>query len=429
MLAIVTANGGPLSALSVRPFRWWFIGQITSASGLMTQIVATSWLVLQWRNSGLDLALVSVASMTPVLVLSLWAGSLVDHLDRRRLLICTQGLMAIFSLVLFVLITTGAATYWLIIVISALTGVVNAADMPARQVYVMDLVGEQRLAGAVSLYEVVLNASRVLGPALGGALLAISGPGACVLVNSVTFLGPLAVLLRYRTTSNVTHRERNQIRPKVREGVRYAWSDPAIRACLLLAAATCALFNPTVMLPLLAHRVFHMGGGGYGLLLALFGVGALPGALLAARGASPPTGRKVRALAVLTGLCMIVTAYAPDRAVLFIGMAAVGASSIWMIAVANTLVQLRTAPELRGRVMGAWSMALPGMVPITSLISGTLADACGARLAYGATGAVIAAIALICWRSFAREPRRISKVPGGDPVSPSKPPASERVIV
>jgi len=412
MLAIVTANGGPLSALSVKPFRWWFFGQITSASGLMTQLVATSWLVLQWRNSGLDLALVSVASMTPMLVLSLWAGSLVDHLDRRKLLIFTQGSMALISLALFVLIETGAATYWLIILISALTGVINAADMPARQVFVLDLVGEERLAGAVSLYEVVLNASRVLGPALGGVLLATSGPAACVLVNAVTFLGPLAVLLYFHTISSVTRRDPGQGRPKVREGVRYAWADPTIRACLLLAAACCALFNPTVMLPLLAHRVFHMGGGGYGLLLALFGVGALPGALLAARGASPPTGRKVRVLAAATGVCMIATAFAPDKPVLFLGMTAVGASSIWMIAVANTVVQLRTAPELRGRVMGAWSMALPGMVPITSVICGTLADACGARIAYGATGAVIGAVALTWWRSFAREPRP-REVPAG----------------
>jgi MFS family permease len=404
MLGIVTAKGGPISALSVKPFRWWFIGQITSASGLMTQVVAISWLVLQWRNSGFDLALVSVASMSPVLVLSLWAGSLVDHIDRRRLLIFTQSSMALISFALFVLISTGAATFAEVLVLSALTGVVNAADMPARQVFVLDLVGEERLAGAVSLYEVVLNASRVLGPGLGGALLAISGPAACVLVNSVTFLGPLAVLLHYRTSNKPTRRDPSEGRPKVREGVRYAWSDPTIRACLLLAAATCALFNPTVMVPLLAHRVFHMGGAGYGLLLALFGVGALPGALLAARGVNPPTGRKVRALATATGACMLVTAFAPDRPVLFVGMTAVGTSSIWMIAVANTVVQLRTAPELRGRVMGAWSMALPGMVPITSLICGTLADACGARIAYGATGALIAAIALTWWRSFAREP-------------------------
>jgi MFS family permease len=416
MLGIVTANGGPLSALSIRPFRWWFIGQITSASGLMTQVVATSWLVLQWRNSGFDLALVSVASLTPMLVLSLWAGSLVDHLDRRKLLIFTQGSMALISLVLFVLIDTGAANFGLIIVISALTGVINAADMPARQVYVLDLVGEDRLAGAVSLYEVVLNASRVLGPAVGGTLLAISGPAACVLVNTISFLGPLAVLLHYHTISSVTRRDGSQGRPKVREGVRYAWSDPTIRACLLLAAASGALFSPTVMLPLIAHRVFHMGGGGYGLLLALFGVGALPGALLAARGGSPPSGHKVRALATLTGACIVVTAFAPDRPVLFVGMAAVGASSIWMIAVANTVVQLRAPAELRGRVMGAWSMALPGMVPITSVICGTLADACGARIAFGATGAVIAGVALTWWRSFVQEPSGREE-PAGDPAS------------
>jgi predicted MFS family arabinose efflux permease len=266
---------------------------------------------------------------------------------------------------------------------------------------VLDLVGPERVTGAVSLYEVILNLSRVLGPAVGGVLLAASGPSACVLVNAITFAAPLAVLLWYRPTGGARAHDLGDAtagRPSAREGARYAWAHPLLRACLLLAAASTVLFSPTLFFPLLATRDFHLGGSGYGLLLALFGVGALPGALLAARQA--PTGEHVRTLAVLTGAVVVLSALAPDLPILYIGIIATGMCSIWMIAAANTLVQLRTAPELRGRVMGAWSVALPGMLPITALIAGAVADQYGTRVSYAAAGVIIALVGFACWRAF-----------------------------
>jgi predicted MFS family arabinose efflux permease len=298
-----------------------------------------------------------------------------------------------------VLIVTGTASYWSLIAITLAAGAVNALDSPLRQVYVLDLVGEARVAGAVSLYEVILNLSRVLGPAVGGVLLATSGAAACVLVNALTFVAPLVALLRFRPEQSGRPRQAGAGRPRAWDGVRYAWSRPLLRACVLLAAASGILFASTATLPILATRVFHLGSSGYGVLLGLFGVGALPGALLAARGA--PSGARVRMLAVLTAVAMIVAATAPDRPVLFAAMVATGAASIWMIAAANTLVQLRTAPELRGRVMGAWTAALPGTVPVTSLAGGLLTDACGARVAFSASGALIGGIAIACWRAYA----------------------------
>ncbi|MDE3132684.1 MAG: MFS transporter, partial [Acidobacteriota bacterium] len=344
-------HGGPRAALAVRPFRWWFLGQITSASGLMTQMVAVGWLVLRWHGNGVQLGLLSSAGLGPTLVLGLWAGSLIDHHDRRVLLIWTQALLAALSLLLYALIASGSASYWPLVAIMLAGGIVNALDGPARQIYVLDLVGPERVAGAVSLYEVILNLSRVLGPAAGGALLAVSGPAACVLVNAVTFLAPLLVLLRYRpeggparpsTRPQPSAAEPDPARrPSALEGIRYAWSQPLLRACLLLAASSTVLFSPTLFFPLLATRVFQLGGSGYGVLLALFGVGALPGALLASR--RTPTGARVRLLAALTGVAVVVSALAPDQPILFAGIIATGTSSIWMIASANTLVQLRTA--------------------------------------------------------------------------------------
>ncbi|MGH2861456.1 MAG: MFS transporter [Solirubrobacteraceae bacterium] len=420
-------HGGPGAALAVRPFRWWFLSQITSASGLMTQSVAVGWLVLRWHGSGVQLGLLSSAGLGPTLVLGLWAGALIDHYDRRILLIWTQGLLTALSLVLYALIVSGSASYWPLVAIMLASGIVNSLDGPARQIYVLDLVGPERVAGAVSLYEVILNLSRVLGPAAGGALLATSGPAACVLVNAVTFAAPIAVLLRYRhggsdpsppepreldpaRAARVARHVRvarharvaRPARPIALEGVRYAWAHPLLRACLLLAASSTVLFSPTLFFPLLATRAFHLGGSGYGVLLALFGVGALPGALLASRRA--PTGTRVRTLAVLTGAAVVITAIAPNVPVLYGGIIATGLSSIWMIAAANTLVQLRTPPELRGRVMGAWSVALPGTLPITALIAGGVSDALSPRVAYAAAGTIIAGVALLCWRAYATGP-------------------------
>jgi predicted MFS family arabinose efflux permease len=266
-------------------------------------------------------------------------------------------------------------------------------------------VGPERVAGAVSLYEVILNLSRVLGPAIGGVLLALSGPAACVLVNALTFVAPLAVLLHYRRTdarrprgSDPAHPARAG-RPSALAGLKYAWSHPLLRACMLTGASCGVLFSPALFFPLLATRVFQMGASGYGLLLALFGIGALPGALLASR--RQPSGRQVRVLGLVTGACVGISATAPALPVLFIGILGTGASSIWMVAAANTLVQLRAEPELRGRVMGAWTMALPGTIPITALIAGAAADLFGPRVAYAGVGAVIAGVALACWRAYA----------------------------
>jgi MFS family permease len=392
-------HGGPRAALAVRPFFWWFASQVTSASGLMTQLVAVAWLVLRWHGNGLELGLLSTAGLSPTLILGLWAGSLVDHNDRRTILIWTQSLLAALSLLLYALIVSGAASYWPVIAITLASGCVNALDSPARQIYVLDLVGPERLAGAVSLYEVILNLSRVLGPAIGGTLLAISGPSACVLVNALTFLAPLAVLIAHRPARPA--RDSDAVRPgrpSAIAGMRYAWSQPLLRACLLTGASSGVLFSPALFFPLLATRVFHMGGSGYGLLLALFGIGAVPGALLASR--REPSGKQVRVLGLLTGVFVGIAATAPVLLVLFIGILGIGACSIWMVAAANTLVQLRAAPELRGRVMGAWTVALPGTIPITALLAGGAADLFGPRVAYGAVGAVIAGVALACWHAY-----------------------------
>jgi MFS family permease len=374
----------------------------------MTQGVALSWLVLRLTGSGVDLGLMTACTFGPLLVFGPYSGTLVDRFDRRRLLIVTQTLLLLLAGLTAVLIATGVITLWMLFVIAIVTGCVNAPDGTARQVYVVDLVGTQRLASAVSLYEVVLNISRVVGPGVGGALLATVGVAACCALNAASYLQPLFVLLRHRprhaAAAPAAPAARKAPPGQLRAGLRYAWRNRPIRVSLFLAASSGMLFNMGVTLPLLATRVFHLGGGGYGLMMAVFGIGALPGALLASAGSGRPTGRSVGVLALGTAVAVLGTAVAPALWLVMAGMAVTGCLSIWFIAQANTLVQLNSEPSMRGRVMGLWTMALPGTEPATSPFAGYISQTFGAREGFSLSGLALLLTVTIGWRALNDRP-------------------------
>lgn len=373
----------------------------------MTQAVATSWLMLRLTGNGVDLGLLTACMFLPSLVLGPYAGTLVDRVDRRKLLIATQALLLLFAAATAAIIGAGVVQAWMIFVVSGLTGAVAAPDNTARQVYVIDLVGTERVASAISLYEVILNVSRVVGPALGGALLATVGAAACCAVNAASYGAPLIVLLLHKpahvppSPGGTTVREEH-VFADLRAGLRYARRHGPILLCLLLAAASGMLFSLGVSLPVLAIRVFHLGGGGYGLMMSAFGVGALPGALLASAGPSRPTGRRVGALALVTAAAVLGTAIAPAVWVAFTGLAVVGCTSIWFIAAANTFVQLAADPEMRGRMMGLWTMALPGSEPVTGPSAGWVTQYVGPREGFGLSGLALAVVAMAGWRTLRR---------------------------
>jgi len=367
-----------------------------------------SWLVLKLTGSALLLALTATVMFAPSLVGGAWAGSLVDRFERRQVLFWTQSAFFVLSATFGTLVAFGGLRVWVVYTFAFVIGLVNMLDAPARQVFVLDLVGQDRAANAISLNEIVINTSRVLGPAVGGTLLATVGVAACFLVNAVTFLPPIAVVvtLLYRRGWSSTQAAPGERRHgHTWEGLVYVWRRPALRSCVFMAVAGGMLFNMGSTLPLMATRVFHAGPEAYGAMMAAFGGGALFGALLAGTGSSWPSGPRVRALVLATGLEVCLAAFAPWEGMLYAGLALAGFLSIWFIALANALVQLRSDPALRGRVMGVWTMALPGMLPITSLLVGSVATlgggALGARLAFGLGGLALAASALAGWRALA----------------------------
>jgi MFS family permease len=397
------------SSLESPAYRAWFISQVFSASGTMTQAVALSWLMLRLTGDGVDLGVLGACTFAPMMIVGPLTGALVDRSDRRRLLIVTQTLLTLLAALLAVLTATGQVRLWMLFVIAAVTGAVGAPDNTARQVYVIDLVGTGRVASAVSLFEVIINTSRVVGPATGGLILATLGVSSCCAVNAASYVVPIAVLLMNRAgpaggaraATAVPRAHRMPARGQLRAGLRYAWSNRPIRVSLFLAAASGMLFNLSVPLPVLATRVFHLGGGGYGLMMAVFGVGALPGALLASAGRGGPTGRSVGLLALATGAAILATAAAPWLWLVVVGLVVTGCLSIWFIAQANTLVQLTADPAMRGRVMGLWTMALPGTDVITSPFDGYITQDLGAREGFGLAGVALLLTAGTGWRALA----------------------------
>lgn len=378
-------SSGPRAALAVRPYRRWFASQIFSASGSATQLVGMAWLVTQATGSGVALAGISFAIYLPVLLLGPFVGVLVDRFDRRRLLVLTQVAFLVIGTLLAVVTALGHETLPFIYAIAIATGLVNAIDAPARQVYLMDLLDAQLLPSAIGLYEVVMNSARVLGPALAGLLLATVGIVPCFVYNAVSFVPPLiALILNRRVVSHLPPRRGE--RPRLLDGIRWTSRTPRIIVMLALAAISGMLFNLTVTLPLITTKTFSLDGGAYGTLTAVFGVGALLGALRATMQGSRPRFRGTATIALCTGFAVVAAAAAPNVWGFGVGLAVAGAGSIWFIARANAYVQLAAPDGIRGQVMSIWNMVVPGLSPFSGLLAGVVADAITPRAGFGLSG-------------------------------------------
>ncbi|MFJ5230110.1 MFS transporter [Kitasatospora sp. NPDC088391] len=390
-------------ALRGRDFRIWFAGQLTSASGALAQGVVLSWMVYQLTHNAVWLTVLTACTWGPTLLLGPWAGALVDRSDRRRLLMVTQSLMLLLGLVLAATTALFGQHLWLLLALATCTGLVATVDSPARQVFVVDLVGAGSVASAVGLWEVALNASRVIGPAAAGALLAAGGPALAFAFNALTYLAPLLALARLRAPADRTAdrpaaAERGP-RASAREGLAYARRSPIVRGLLPMSAASGLIFAMNLTVPPLVDRALDLGPAGYSTLMAAFGLGGLPGALLAAA-APEPTPRRVRTLALTTSVAVLATALAPNAWAAVAGMFAVGLTSIWYIASANTLAQLRSAPEMRGRVMSLWGSAMTGTLPFTGLAVTFVAQEVGARTGFAISGGALLLTTLAAWRAL-----------------------------
>ena len=378
-------------ALRVRNYRLFWTGQFVSLVGTWAQEVAQAWLVLTLTDSPLALGTVVTVRFLPTLLFSLFGGVYADRFPKRRVLFAAQLFLMVQALVVGMLVWTGAIQLAHIYVVAALRGLVDSFDMPTRQAFVIELVGRDEVPNAVALNSTQFNAARIVGPALGGLIVATLGIAACYFVNAASFLVVLwsLALIRPRDLHLSERATRGNVLRQVGEGLRYAVTTPDLALVLLLLLVLGTFgYNLPVVLPLLAKYTLHTGPGGLGALMASAGAGALLAALAIAY-TGKASRRMLFAGAGAFSLLLFAIAAAPTLVVVVPLLVALGFASVTFMATANTLLQLGSAPQFRGRVMSLWALLFMGTTPIGSLLIGWLAERSNVRLA-------VQAMALVC---------------------------------
>jgi MFS family permease len=378
-----TAAGRTFRSLEVRNYRLFFLGQVVSLTGTWMQSVAQAWLVLRLTGSGVALGTTAALQFLPVMLAGPWGGVVADRVDKRRLIMGTQAAAAGLALTLGVLTGTGVVRLWMVYGLAFGLGLINVLDMPARQSFVHEMVGRGNLLNAISLNGVIVNGSRVLGPALAGLLISTVGIAVCFLVNAASYVGVIAGLLRMdpeRLERGVRVPRRHG---QLREGLRYAWANPELRMPLLLMAVVGTLaFNFSVVFPLLVRFTFGREAQAYGTLFSLMGVGAVVGGLAVAW-VGRVTARSVAAFAAILGLLLFGVAAAPSMGILMLAVVPMGAATTAFTASSNSMLQLWSAPEMRGRVMALFTVVFLGTTPIGGLLVGWVAERFGPRAGLG----------------------------------------------
>lgn len=372
-----------LRALRHRNYRLFFGGQSISLIGTWLTRIATSWLVYRLTKSALLLGVVGFAGQIPTFLLAPFAGVLVDRWNRHRILVVTQILSMLQSLLLALLALTDVIAVWQIIILSIVQGIINAFDTPARQSFVVKMVEKKEdLANAIALNSSMVNAARLLGPSIAGILIAAVGEGLCFLLDGISYLAVIASLLAMRLAPKKMETPRYHVLQGLREGVKYAFGFAPIRSVLFLLALISLMGMPyTVLMPIFATDILHGGAHALGFLMATSGMGALVGAVfLAARKNVRGLGKLMSRTAALFGFGLIVFSlsrlYGLSLFILFI----IGFGMMVQIAASNTILQTIVDDDKRGRVMSFYAMSFLGMTPFGSLLGGGLASKIGAPM-------------------------------------------------
>jgi MFS family permease len=408
-------------ALGHRNFRLFWSGQLVSVIGTWMQSVAQGWLMHRLTNSAWMLGVLAFTQFVPVTLLSLWAGVVADRVDRRRLILLTQSLCAVQAVALAAVVSAGIVKPWMVLALAFVFGCVNAFDLPARQSFLVEMVGKEDLPNAIALNSAAFNTARVLGPAVAGLALATVGEAACFWINAVSYLVVIAMLLRIelppRVTSAVT-----AAGDSLQEGVRYVLHTPPIRNLLVLLGLMCSLgFQYSTLLPVYARTILHSGPQGYGLMVSAFGVGSLLSAIVLTR--RHDRWRLRRNLLLALGTAAVgMAGFAWSRwlpLTLLMGCAC-GFGLIFYVATTNVMLQLTVDDAYRGRVMSFYTLMFIGTSPLGAILAGALAERYGAPIATSSCALVLGGGALwMVWRLRVLAAREAAR-----PVSP---PPTERL--
>lgn len=399
-----TGNGGArrtsrgavmFRALRYRNFQLFFGGQLISLIGTWMDTIAEAWLVYRLTGSSLMLGTVAFAGQIPVFLLAPLGGMVADRLDRRKVVIATQTSSMILAGILAALTLSGRVKVWEVAALAASMGVVNAFDIPARQAFLVEMVGREDLMNAIALNSSMFNGARVIGPAIAGILVAYIGEGWCFFANSVSYIAVIAGLLMMRIEPRAIEEHLTSAIDHIAEGFRFVHSTAPIWALLLLLGLVSLVAMPySVLMPVFAAKILHGNAQTLGELMGATGIGALTGALvLASRTGLKGLSHWVANSCAGFGLALILFSFSHWRIISIVLLVPAGFSMMVQMASSNTLIQAMVPDRLRGRTMAVYSMMFMGMAPVGSFLAGAIADRIGAQwtVALGGIGALAGA--------------------------------------
>ena len=380
-------------ALRHRNFRLFWFGQMISLMGTWMQTIGQAWLVLQLTHSAWLLGIVGALQFLPVMLLSLFGGVLADRLPKRTVLLFTQSFAMLQAAVLWTLVATGEVRLWHVLVLATLLGLTNAIDMPTRQAFVVEMVGREDLPNAIALNSSLFNLARIVGPGIGGLIIAWAGVAPLFLLNAISFIPVIIGLALIDLRGLYTRKEhivggkgasapRQSTMQSLREGLAYVAHTPSI-FLIITVIGIVSLFgiNFNVVLPLFATNVLNVGAEGFGFISSAFGLGSLLSALWLAWSNRKPSIQYLLVSAIV--FCVVAALFAVSHiyALSLVLIAMVGFAMIAFSATANTTVQTVAPDHLRGRVMSVYMLVFAGSIPFGNLLTGGLAHLYGVQVA------------------------------------------------
>jgi MFS family permease len=379
-----------LRAFRHRNYQLFFGGQVISLTGTWMQTVAEAWLVYRLTGSSALLGLTAFISQLPLFLFSTIGGTVADRFPRHRIIVITQAVSMVLPLTLAALTFTGTVRVWHVVALGACLGLVNAFDVPARQAFIVDMVGREDLMNAIALNSSMVNGARVVGPAVAGLVIAAVGERWCFLLNGLSYLAVIAGLLLMDVPRRPVAAGRRSAVHETLEGFRFVATTAPVRALLLLVGLVSLAGTPySVLMPIFADQILHGGAQGLGILMGAAGFGALCGALsLAVRGGVRGLGRWVAVSAATFGIALILFSRSRAFGHSVLLLVPVGGAMMVQMASSNTLIQAMVPDKLRGRVMAVYSMMFLGMAPFGALLAGWVAEHLGAPRTVAIGGAV-----------------------------------------
>ena len=409
-------------ALRHRNFRLFWLGQIISLVGTWMQSVAQGWLMHRLTDSAFMLGLLGFAQFLPIMLFSLWAGAIVDRVDKRKLIFLTQTLSLVQAALLALLVSFAVVQPWMVLVLALVFGTISAFDLPARQSFLVEMVGIEDLSNAIALNSAAFNAARVFGPAVAGLVVAWAGESWCFWINALSFVAVLAMLMRMNTVSRIDDQAGRDALQNVLDVIRYVLRVHPLRNLLLLLGATAGLgFQYMILLPVYAKQILHAGAEAYGLMVSAFGIGSLFSAVVMTRQLDRWSLRRNLLVGLtVAGVGLLTFAWSRVLAWSLVGGVLCGFGLILYVASTNTLLQLTTEDRYRGRVMSLYTFMFIGTAPLGALASGWIAQHISAPVSTTMNATVLLAGAI--WVAY-----RLRILAGREAARPTEPVGVEKV--